>query len=187
MRHKPHYGMMQEIEERWSPRAFDGRELDEETLLGLLEAASCAPSCFNEQPWRFIVARTEEERKEFLTILTPKNQSWCVNASALLIILSDKNFSHNGSENRWHQFDAGTAWGMLSIEAQHRGMITHGMAGFDPNKARALYNIPENYSVIACVAVGWYGDKETLPEALQKMEEPNPRKLVQELIFKAND
>ncbi len=184
MRHTPKYGMMDEIEKRWSPRAFDGREITEEELYGLLEAASFAQSCFNEQPWRFLVARTAEEKEQFLTMLTPKNQAWAKNASALLLVLSNMNFSHNGKENRWHLFDAGTAWGMLSIEAQHRGMITHGMGGFDPKKARELYKIPEDMSVIACVAVGWYGDKSQLPEDLQAKEEPQPRKEVEELIYK---
>lgn len=185
MRDKAHYGMMSEIEERWSPRAFDGRDITEAELLGLLEAASFAPSCMNEQPWRFVVAHTATEKEQFLNILTPKNQSWANQASALLIVISDKNFARGGKENRWHQFDAGTAWGMLSIEAQHRGMITHAMGGFDQNKARELYSIPENFSVIACVAIGWYGDKFSLSEDLQLREEPSARKAVKELIFKA--
>jgi nitroreductase len=183
MREKAQYGMMQEIEERWSPRAFDGRDIMEAELMGLLEAASFAPSCMNEQPWRFVVARTRAEKDRFLTILTPKNQSWAAQASAYLLILSTKTFARGGTENRWHQFDAGTAWGMLSVEAQHRGMITHAMGGFDVKKARELYSIPEEFSVIACVAIGWYGDKASLSEDLQLREEPSPRKSVAELIF----
>ena len=43
------------LAERWSPRAFDSRPLEQEKLHALLEAARWAPSCFNDQPWRFIV------------------------------------------------------------------------------------------------------------------------------------
>ncbi len=183
MREQSKYGILDLINDRWSPRAFDGREMDEDSLLGLLEAASFAPSCFNEQPWRFIVACTAEEKAKLLPLLTPKNQIWASQASALLIVLSQQNFTQTGRENRWHLFDAGTAWGMLSLEAQSRGMITHAMGGFDPKKAREVYAIPEDLSVICCVAVGWYGDKSQLPEDLQLREKASPRKAVKELIL----
>ena len=42
---------------RWSPRAMSGGEIDEATLLSLLEASRWAPSANNNQPWRFIYAR----------------------------------------------------------------------------------------------------------------------------------
>ena len=41
------------IAERHSPRCFDGRSINPETLASLFEAARWAPSSFNEQPWRF--------------------------------------------------------------------------------------------------------------------------------------
>lgn len=44
------------IAERWSPRAFAAdRPVSRRDLTALMEAARWAPSCFNDQPWRFIV------------------------------------------------------------------------------------------------------------------------------------
>ena len=48
---------------RKSVRAFLDREVAEETLLRLLEAARLVPSACNFQEWRFVVVRNAEIRK----------------------------------------------------------------------------------------------------------------------------
>jgi len=37
---------------RWSPRAYTGADISEETVLSFIEAARWAPSSYNAQPWR---------------------------------------------------------------------------------------------------------------------------------------
>jgi len=64
------------ISRRWSPRAFSDELPSWEDLGAMLEAARWAPSCFNGQPWRFIIARRDQ--KDFydraLGCLREKNQ-----------------------------------------------------------------------------------------------------------------
>ena len=44
------------IARRWSPRALDpNKPVNRDQLLALLEAARWAPSCFGDQPWRYLV------------------------------------------------------------------------------------------------------------------------------------
>ena len=52
------------LADRWSPRAFADRDVEASQLESLFEAARWAPSCFNEQPWRFFVA-TRSNRNAF--------------------------------------------------------------------------------------------------------------------------
>src|ERR1044072_1359056 len=50
------YPIDNEIKRRWSPRLFEeGRAVEREQIMSLIEAARWAPSCFNEQPWRYLV------------------------------------------------------------------------------------------------------------------------------------
>ena len=172
-----------EIQERWSPRAFDiGRGVADEDLMALLEAARYAPSCFNEQPWRFFVAREPEIRAKMLGVLSENNQKWAAKAPILILLLAKQMFDKSGKTNRWHLFDAGTAWGYFGLEAQRRGLITHAMGGFNVAKARETFAIPEDYDLIAVVAVGYYGNKADLaPEHLEK-EKPGSRKETEELL-----
>jgi len=179
------YDVLPEIQNHWSPRAFDpDRPVAEDDLMALFEAARYAPSCFNEQPWRFIVAQTPEDHALLCSVLSASNQEWAFKAPVLLLILSSQNFVYNGKPNRWHQFDAGTAWGYLTLEAQHRGLITHGMSGFNVDRAREVFHVPDDYSIIAAVAVGYYGRKADLSEKDQEREHPSPRKSIEEIIFK---
>ena len=48
-----------------------------------------------------------------------------------------------------HQYDAGAAWENLALEASSRGLVAHGMQGFDYEKARIDLEIPDNFDVMA--------------------------------------
>jgi nitroreductase len=48
---------------RWSPRAFSERPVKRDKLLSIFEAARWAPSSRNEQPWAYLLATKEEDRK----------------------------------------------------------------------------------------------------------------------------
>jgi nitroreductase len=176
--------IMQEIKERWSPRAFSNEKISDDDLSAILEAARYAPSCFNEQPWKFIVAEEADELVKMLNILAPQNQEWAKNAAILILVLSKKTFEANGKENYWHMFDAGTTLGYLSLEAQRRGLITHAMGGFSKEKAAEVYNISNEYSILAVVAVGKYGNFDELFDNIKEREQPGTRKELKEIIIK---
>src|SRR4051812_29589063 len=94
---------------RWSPRAFSPREVPEETLMSAFEAARWAASSGNEQPWRFVIARSAEDRKRFVSFLMPGNQVWAKDAPVLVVVCSKKTRAKDGAPNRCYQFDAGAA------------------------------------------------------------------------------
>lgn len=182
------YDVLPEITTRWSPRAFDpDRQVEADDLAAIFEAARYAPSCFNEQPWLFIVSRDEATRQKILDCLTESNQKWAKNAPVLAIMMGKNTFAHNDKDNRWHQFDTGTSWGYLSLEAERRGLITHGMGGFSVDKVRETFKVPEEITIIAALAIGYYGDKDQLPAEIKAREFPQPRKPLTEMFFVPED
>src|SRR6476619_6087157 len=121
---------------RWSPRSMTGEELDNDTLMSLFEAARWAPSSFNNQPWRFIYAkRNTKYWDKIFDLLVESNKVWAKNAGILIVVISNKNFEYNGKFSITHQYDAGAAWENLALEATSRGLIAHGMQGFNSKKA----------------------------------------------------
>ncbi|KYD19331.1 MAG: nitroreductase family protein [Caldibacillus debilis] len=169
---------------RWSPRAFQEKEVPEDLLFSLFEAARWAPSAYNSQPWRFIIARTKEDREKFHTFISDFNLLWCKKAPVLVLILSKT--KEDGKNIVSHAFDTGAAWGYLSIQAMKHGLITHPMTGFDFAKAREVLNIPEEYAIQALVAIGYQGKKEDLPEHLQEREFPKGRRPLKESVFEGS-
>lgn len=106
--------------------------------------------------------------------------------TVLILIASKRTFTLNGKENYWHMFDAGTAWGYFSLEAQRRGLITHAMGGFNREKAREEFNVPDDYTIITVIALGYYGQKGDLSEDLQSREHPEDRMKISRLILEDN-
>ena len=176
------YDKLPLITSRFSARAMAGKPLDHATLMALVEAASFAPSCFNEQPWRFLIAQGERFDK-LLACLTPKNQSWAGEAAALILLLSKKTFTQGGKDNAWHISDAGCASGFLLLEAEHRGLYAHPMAGFDKGKARETFSISEDLDIIEVIAVGWPSDVKALPDTFQEQEYPKPRMSAEKFLL----
>ena len=187
MERKFNYKILPEIEKRWSPRAFSNERVSRDDLYAILEAASYAPSCFNEQPWRFVLADDEQYLKKMRSVLFSSNLEWAEKAPVLLLIVAKKTFEQNNENNFWHMFDAGTAWGYLSLEAQKRGLITHAMGGFNREKARKVFNIPTDYEIITVVAIGKYGSIDQLNDDLKLREKPNTRKDIGELLLSIED
>ena len=167
---------------RWSPRAYSGQKISDEDLYSVLEAAHWAPSSFNDQPWRFIVAKTEAQLKTFHEFLNPFNRAWAEKAPVLVLVASSKK-RDNGDPNGAHTFDAGTAWGHLAIQATILGLSTHAIGGFDKEKARSLLNVPDDFDLHAVITIGYRGEKETLDAKLQERENPSTRKPLKEVIF----
>jgi nitroreductase len=177
------YDIMPEVKQRWSSRALSPEKINLEDLSAALEAARYAPSCYNAQPWRFVVAYTNEDLAIMRGFLAPKNQLWANSAPVLILVLAFNKFAYNDQPNRWAQFDTGTAWGYFSLELQHRGLVGHGMGGFDPENARQKLNIPKEYDLIAMIAVGKPGNKETLPREFQALEEPGLRIPLDQIVL----
>ena len=162
------------IAQRWSPVAFDPqRPVSRAQLIALLEAARWAPSCFGDQPWRYIVwdrftdpAAWEQAQN----CLTPGNQDWARNPPILMLSLAGSVFSATGKPNRWAQHDTGAASENICLQATALGLMAHQMGGFDADKARALFGIPEDYTAMAMIAVGYQGTSDVLNDKLRERE-----------------
>ena len=173
--------------ERWSPRAYDpAAELSDGDVRTLLEAARWAPSANNVQPWRFIVARRGTE--SFTTIhdaLMGFNQAWADSAAALIVNIAEV-ADEAGTPRPWAKYDLGQAVAHLSVQAQHDGLHTHQMGGFDAARLAAAFGMSESLEVVSITAVGKVGDASALPEPLREREAaPRSRKPLDELVIAA--
>jgi nitroreductase len=173
------------ISHRWSPRAFADKPVTTEDLTKIFDAARWAASSYNEQPWRFVVGRKGDATyQKIFDSLIEFNQGWAKSAPVLVLSTAKKTFSHNGAPNGYGIHDTGAATATLTLQATALGLHSHGMAGFDKDKARAAFNIPEDFEIGAVTALGYLGDPETLPEGLKAQEtSPRTRKPLEEVVF----
>jgi nitroreductase len=180
------YPINELIARRWSPLAFADRPVNETTLRQLFEAARWAPSCFNAQPWFYLVARREnpDAFQKMLACLVEGNQVWAKAAPVLMISGARLNFRQNGKPNRHAFHDVGAASAMLCIQATTLGLAVHQMGGFDVDAARRTYSIPADCEAVAAIAVGYAGDPGALPEKLREREvAPRARLPLTDMVF----
>jgi nitroreductase len=173
------------IRHRWSPRAFADKPVSPEVLRSLFEAARWAPSSSNEQPWAFLVATKDDPAyPKLLSTLVEFNQLWAKNAPVLAIAVSKLSFARNGRANRNAFYDTGAAVAHLTMEASARGLFVHQMGGFDAQKAKELFSIPDDWEAIAAFVIGHLGDPQSLPKTLRDRElAPRSRKPLSEFVM----
>jgi nitroreductase len=163
--------LLDAIAKRWSPRAFSERVPTDAELELVFEAARWAASCFNDQPWRYIVVRRgEPEFADALAGLVEANQAWAGGAPILGFSLAQPNFTHGDKPNMhaWH--DVGAASAQLSIQAACIGLMVHQMAGIVRDVVRERFVVPEQFEVVAGFAMGWPGDPSLLAEPYRSRE-----------------
>ena len=171
---------------RWSPYAFSDQPVPEEDLRALFEAARWSASNFNEQPWRYIVAtrKDPEEFERLLSCLDELNQPWAKTAPVLALGCAALKFARNGQPNTTAEHDLGAASTYLSMEATHRGLSVHQMAGILPDRAREVYQIPDGFRPLTGLAIGYLGDPNALPEKYRQRDlSPRQRKPLIEIVF----
>ena len=176
------------IARRWSGRAFDpDRPVLDGDIIALLEAARWAPSCFGDQPWRYIICnkRTNPEAwNHALACLAEGNQSWARHAQILILASADNFMARDGRANRWGQYDTGAASMNLCLQATAVGLMVHQMGGFNANTARTLFGIPVQCTPMALMAIGYQLPEGALaPEIRERELQPRMRRPLTDIFF----
>jgi nitroreductase len=174
------------LAERRSLLAFASTPIESETLASLMEAARWAPSSMNEQPWSFLVA-TKANKPDFdrmLACLVEFNVQWAQHAPVLLLSTARLTFESTGELNRHAFHDVGQTIANLTFQAMVSGLVVHQIAGFDVEKARREFSIPQDHEPVAVAAIGYPGSSASLPEKLRKRDaSPRKRKPLTSFVF----
>ena len=170
---------------RWSPRAFSTQPVEIEKLQSLMEAARWSASGGNEQPWRFMLGiHPDETWSKIFETLEDGNKTWAKQVPVLLHTIGKKTRGKRNTGNFYYAYDTGQSVAHLSLEAMYRGLYVHQMAGFYPEKAIELFEIPDGYQPLTAVAIGYLGDPGLLTGRNYDRElEPRVRKDFSEFVF----
>jgi nitroreductase len=174
------------VHHRWSPYAFSDKAVPPDVLQSIFEAARWAPSSSNAQPWAYIVATKDNpaEFEKLRSVLVDFNAGWTKNIPVLAISIARVKNEKDGQPNHLALHDVGSASAQLTAEAVARGLFIHQMAGFDGDKARKTFNIPDGWEPVAAMAIGYPGDPQSLPDKLRERElGPRIRKPLAEFVM----
>ncbi|MBD3388338.1 MAG: nitroreductase [Candidatus Altiarchaeales archaeon] len=174
------------IEGRRAYRALEKFEVTEELVDDLASAARLAPSCNNNQPWRYVLAYDPAVLSELHGALSDGNR-WAREASLIVAVFSKPDDDCVIKDRVYNNFDVGLATAFMILQATELGLVAHPIAGYSPKKVREVLGIPGEYEVIALLVVGRHS--ESVPDYLsekQRLGEKQrpPRKEASEFAYK---
>jgi nitroreductase len=162
--------LLNELVKRRARRALDQREIPEDVLERVMRAASLAPSCSNNQPWRFVAVREKAKLDEVKSFLTPGN-AWAKRSPCIILAATKPEFDCRLDAGREYAlFDTGQAVMALQIQAIHEGLYVHPIAGFNALGVKKAAGIPDDVVLITLVILGYPGELSVLDEANQAKE-----------------
>jgi nitroreductase len=164
-----HSRFMQLVLSRTSLRSYDGREVSDEDILSMAEAARLAPSAENGQPWRFIAVKDPARRDAlaracFTGIFTPTR--FAARAPLIFALCAERGglieLGKAIKDRAMYQLDCGIAGEHLCLRAAELGLGSCWIGWFDRRRAHRVLGLPFHVKVVALVAVGHPSEKARL-------------------------
>ncbi len=180
--------VLKEIRKRKSPLVFLSRDVEKGKVEALIEAARWAPSCFNNQPWHYVMAGKADSTREAFEGALSRGNGWAKKAPYIVAVSADPKDACDTNGLPYYAYDAGLSVMSLAIEAVHQGLAVHQMAGWDEGKVKDALGIPAEHRVIVVFALGYEGDVKKLWDKLEerikdKLARPRTRKEPKENFF----
>ena len=165
------------IETRRAYRSLAPVEITEDLINELATAARLAPSCYNNQPWRFVFVYDQVTLTRMHEALTQGN-AWAKAASMIIAVFSKKGNDCIIHGREYYLFDTGLATAFLILRATELGLVAHPIAGYSPKKVREVLGIPDDMTVITLVIIGKHAStiNPVLSDKQRKEEAARPER-----------
>ena len=150
--------LYQTIKKRYSCRSYSSKQIEQEKLERILEAARLAPSAKNLQDWRFVIVTDEEKRKQ--VAIAANEQIFIATAPAIIVGCSNCDQTMRCGQ-KISSIDAAIAMEHIALAATAEGLATCWIGSFYPEKVRKVLDIPEQIEIIELMPIGYPADKET--------------------------
>jgi nitroreductase len=170
--------IMNTILNRRSIRRYQEKEVPDDLLKKVLEAARWAPSWANTQPWEIVAVKNPAIKEQIRETVSPRNPSSLaiVNAPVLLVIcgqLKKSGFYNDEYPTKfgdWFMYDLGLATQNLCLAASEAGLGTVIVGLFDHDRVGEIVKLPDEHEVLVLVPLG-YPDHEPGAPKRRKIEE----------------
>ncbi len=155
---------------RRSIRAYKDKEIPEEVLLRILEAARLAPSAKNRQPWKFIVVRDENLRDKLAKAACYQN--FVKEAPVVIVAVATEPTYIMTNGVPAYAVDLAIATEHIALAATNEGLGTCWIGAYHEDKVKEILQIPQKYKVVALLPLGY------------PKEDPEPtwRKSIEEIV-----
>lgn len=144
------------------------REVEEEKLRKVLEAARLAPSAHNAQDWKFIVVKDKQKRQALSQAAA--HQDFVAQAPVVIaaVALNPEDVMSCGVPT--YAVDLAIAIEHMVLQAAALGLGTCWIGAFEQEGVKTILNIPADCKVVALLPLGYPADKPQ-PKSRKSLEE----------------
>jgi nitroreductase len=157
------------IATRKSVRAFKEKDVPEEKIVRLLEAARLAPSASNRQEWRFVVVRDPSMRKHLS--VAARGQTFIGAAPVVLACCAETDEHVMACGQLCYPIDVAIAIDHITLCAVDEGLGTCWVGAFDEDQVKELLGIPPQIRVVGLLPVGYAQDSSKVGKNRLLLEE----------------
>lgn len=145
--------VLEVIKKRKSVRSYLEKDIPEDVLREVLEAARLAPSASNRQPWKFVMVQDKELKQKLM--YASRNQAFVREASFVIVgcAMNPDHVMPNGIHS--HAVDLSIALDHISLQATELGLGTCWIGAFDQEQVKEILHIPENIPIVCMMTLGY--------------------------------
>lgn len=155
------------ITKRYSVRSYLPKQVEDEKLNAVLEAARLAPTAANRQPFTLIIIKTRGREDDLRKIY---NREWFIQAPIVICAagLNQQAWTRYDGKN-YTYVDVAIAMDHLILTATSLGLGTCWIAAFNPTEASRILGLPNEVEPIIFTPLGYPAD-----ESKEKVRKPLP-------------
>lgn len=141
--------------QRFSARAYLDKEIPQDVLDTILDAAHVAPTAANQQPVRLLVVKSDEAKAKLA------KGANIYNAPVAVIVCADttKSWKRPFDGKTSTDIDASILTDHMMLAATEQGLGSVWICFFKPDVVKAEFNLPENLEPINILALGYTNQK----------------------------
>lgn len=159
---------------RYSVRSFSDKQIEDEKLNKILEAARISPTAANRQPQKIYVLQSERALREINSVCQ------CIfGAPTVLLVAADKTetWKNPFSENyNTGDIDCSIVCTHLMLQAWELGIGSCWVGYFDLAQVEKAMGLPENEKLVAILLIG-YPSEDSKPSNMH-----NSRKELEQMV-----
>ncbi len=149
--------LLEAIKGRKSIRAFKKQPVSDEAIKTLLDAAGCAPSAGNIQPWEFVIVRDQQIKEKLAEAAL--DQEFIKDAPLVIAVCADEKRSALGYGNRGRTLyclqDTAAATQSILLAAYSIGLGACWVGAFNEDEAKIILKAPDGIRPVALIPLGY--------------------------------
>ncbi|MGI5500104.1 nitroreductase family protein [Lentzea sp. CA-135723] len=134
---------------------MSGPAIPQEACARLFEAARCADSAWNRQPWRFVLGQCPDPTYETLTAALAEDNRVKAATAVALVLAAVRTTDEAGERIRGTEYELGLAVGALTARARAEGLSVRQYGGFDRASVRAALQVPDTHALVTVIGLRW--------------------------------